>query len=403
MSISATEYFNENKYIILTDAIDERNRKFLTEHLFKLKENNLTQKDEQCPLSDSIYGDDIFEELSRRLADQLSIHAGKRLLPTYTYARIYRTGEVLEPHIDREACEYSATVCLDYKAEACWPIFFGEDKRKAVFLNPGELILYKGREINHSRPEFKGDWQAQVFLHYVDADGPFKDWANDKRELREKHQNNNLEFKPTVHFNSVIIPPQEENLPGYFCIDGRVAPELKFTEKECGDVLKFADKNYSFPGSVGSESNVNNKIRSVNIYDISLNRDTEWLYSKIASVVSFVNTVYFKYDIAGIVHNLQLMEYSCQSDLNGHYDWHVDMGNGSLSLRKISLTIQLSDERDYDGCDLLINNNGSEIRASKERGSIHLFPSYMLHKVTPIERGKRYSLVIWVHGSNRFR
>ena len=89
--------------------------------------------------------------------------------------------------------------------------------------------------------------------------------------------------------------------------------------------------------------------------------------------------------------------------MKGHYDWHVDAGNGNVATRKLSFTLQLSDPSTYEGCDLLVNDHATPITGSREQGSINFFPSYMTHKVTPIEKGVRYALVIWVHGSRRFR
>jgi PKHD-type hydroxylase len=98
-----------------------------------------------------------------------------------------------------------------------------------------------------------------------------------------------------------------------------------------------------------------------------------------------------------------LIEYSTDLETPGHYDWHVDTGNGGPVHRKISFTAQLSDPADYKGCELVINNHAVEVVGTKERGSIHLFPSYMPHKVNPITNGVRYALVIWINGSQKFR
>jgi PKHD-type hydroxylase len=116
-----------------------------------------------------------------------------------------------------------------------------------------------------------------------------------------------------------------------------------------------------------------------------------------------MNAKHFDYDISGITHGVQLIHYSADGEIQGHYDWHVDIGPGEPSSRKISLVVQLTDPEDYDDCELVINNHGTNVVGTKERGSVHLFPSYMLHKVTPISRGNRYALVLWIHGSRRFK
>ena len=100
---------------------------------------------------------------------------------------------------------------------------------------------------------------------------------------------------------------------------------------------------------------------------------------------------------------MQLIHYPSDTEVPGHYDWHVDAGNGTVATRKISFTAQLSSSDSYTGCDLVVDDHGNKIQAVRERGSISLFPSYMPHVVTPIETGDRYALVIWIHGPRRFK
>ena len=90
----------------------------------------------------------------------------KKLLPTYSYVRIYKKGDVLKKHKDRESCEVSATLNL-YGSK--WPIYFKdkEQKIKKVILNEGDLAIYKGCELEHWRDELQQDFCVQVFLHYT--------------------------------------------------------------------------------------------------------------------------------------------------------------------------------------------------------------------------------------------
>lgn len=407
-------YFDKNKYVVLNNVLNEEVLSFLVKHLFKLKQEGLTTKDDQCPLSDSVYGDEIFDNLLDQMAKSIGENVGKKLIPAYSYARIYRKGEVLKKHVDRKSCEISATITLGYDAgdsESSWPIYFDEEKEIPIFLEPGEMVVYRGCEVVHWRPKFLGEWQAQLFLHYVDADGPNVEWALDKRRAlgqKEKTQDsfNNVLEQGSLHFsNSVIIAPQVDNyLPGFYCIDSKHLPELMFTKDECDNIISLTETMYPEAAAIGdSESNLNRDIRSVNLYSIKFSESTSWIFSKISSIVSIVNNTYFKYNIAGITHGLQLLEYSDDLKVKGHYDWHVDCGTGHMSTRKISISIQLSDTTDYEGCDVLINNYGTVINASREKGSISLFPSFLLHKVSSIEKGKRYALVIWIHGSDRFK
>ena len=435
MSITK-EYFEENGYVVLKDALSSEVCDQLVNHMFQLHKEGKLVVDEQCPLSDSIYGDPIFTNLLHKFAEPIGEKVGRKLIPTYTYSRIYRTGEVLKRHKDRPACEISATLTLGYKANKLWPIFFDEEKETSVSLEVGELAVYKGCEILHWRPAFKGEWHVQVFLHYVDADGPYAHHANDDfRKLNEHNvqsdsksnyvkkpiftaiekntekpkkvksiDKRNSKFKLIT--NGIIVPTLDNVFPGYFCINHENLPEFKFTPEECDKIISLANDSYHSTASVGGtkeNSKIARAVRSADIYDISYDKTTDWLFNKLFHAIHHVNVNHFDYEIMGINGSLQLIRYSADQEIKGHYDWHIDSGNGEPTTRKISVTCQLTDPRKYSGCELVINNHAQEVIATKEQGSIHLFPSYMLHTVKPIISGERYALVVWVHGSRRFR
>lgn len=417
---SSTEYFQQNGYVVLKDAITRKHAQELTKYMFDLYDQGKLTKDKQCPLSDAVYGDPVFDRMLQDFADPIGKSVGLTLLPTYTYARIYRPGEVLKKHKDRPACEISATLTLGFDDKPVWPIFFDEDKEIPVALDAGELAVYRGCDILHWRPEFKGQWHVQVFLHYVDANGPYRDHYKDKREEFGILKGNDEHVKkpitrtetkqettiPKPKFNTITIKNDEKIFPGYFCIDSQNLSELKFTKEECERIIGLQKKSYPTTASIGGDESrrqINKSIRSAHIFHIENTEKNQWIYEKIANAVAVANKLHFDYEISGIVHELQLIEYSLDLDTPGHYDWHIDSGNGEPVHRKISVTVQLSDPRDYKDCELVINNHAHEVVGTKEQGSIHLFPSYMLHKVTPVSSGVRYALVIWIHGSRRFR
>jgi len=94
-----------------------------------------------------------------------------KLYPNYSYARIYKKGDVLERHKDRFSCEISTTLFLGGDR---WPIYLepsGKNNKKGVKVDllPGDMLVYKGQFLEHWRDEFKGDNCAQVFLHYTDV------------------------------------------------------------------------------------------------------------------------------------------------------------------------------------------------------------------------------------------
>ena len=428
------DYFEKNGYVVLKDALTPQQCNDLVQHMFKLKEEGKLVQDDQCPLSDAIYGDPIFDNILQKFAKPIGDAVGRQLLPTYTYARIYRPGEILKKHKDRPACEISTTMTLGYDAKTLWPIFFDEQKETPIGLEIGELAVYKGCEILHWRTAFKGNWHVQVFFHYVDANGPYKDHVRDGRPQYGIQKNANVsntqqEQKRTIiqdaatiqqpevfHlpkieyskpvFNSIIIPNRDKFLPGYFCCETNHLPELMFTKDECHKITSLMSDLYPTNASIGGtkeSSKIDKSIRSADIYVIENTKEHEWLYERLAKIISIANLIHFDYDISGITHGIQLIHYKADAEIPGHYDWHVDSGNGDVACRKISFTAQLSDPNDYDGCELIINNHATEVKGTKEQGSIHLFPSYMPHVVTPITKGERYALVIWIHGSRRFR
>lgn len=428
------EYFNKNNYVILKDALTKDQCNSLVKHMFTLYEQGKLVKDDQCPLSDAVYGDPIFDEILQRFAKPIGDAIGLKLLPTYTYARIYRQGEILKKHKDRPACEISATMTLGFDSKPIWPIFFDEEKEIPVALEQGELAVYRGCEVLHWRTAFKGQWHVQVFLHYVDANGPHKDHVRDGRSnygiQKQSNVQNYQSLKDTdkqqtivkpiqgteiVHqntkiskpiFNTITIPNHEKVFPGYICIDKNNLPQLKFSPDECRRIINLTKQAYPTSASVGGStdnSKIARDIRSANIFILDNDEEHHWIFQKISNIISVTNTLHFDYDISGITHGLQLIEYRADADIPGHYNWHVDAGNGEPVHRKISLTVQLSDPADYEHCELIINNHGDEIIGTKEQGSVHLFPSYMLHRVTPVTKGVRYALVIWIHGTRRFR
>lgn len=412
-----TEYFEKNGYVVLQNALTKDQCSELTKYMFDLYEKGHLTKDDQCPLSDSIYGSPVFDDLLQKFTKPIGDSVGRTLLPTYTYARIYRPGEVLKKHKDRPACEISATLTLGYDAEVVWPIFFDEEKEVSVNLEVGELAVYKGCDIVHWRPAFKGNWHVQVFLHYVDANGPYKNEVRDRRpeygtekkseytNYEHKKEKINASFGKPI-YDGVMIPKYVKEFPGYFCIDNNNFPELKFTPEECEKIIAITKTSYPISAGIGTQpdaSKITKQIRSADIFGIDLNDKTRWIFEKIAISVSIVNSMYFDYVLNGITHSLQLIRYSDDMEVKGHYDWHVDVGGGEAATRKISFTAQLSDPSSYEGCELIINNHAHTIIGTKERGSIHMFPSYMLHKVNQITKGERYALVIWIHGPERFR
>ena len=141
--------------------------------------------------------------------------------------------------------------------------------------------------------------------------------------------------------------------------------------------------------------------RKSNIKWIPQNSDWFWLYEKLANMAIEANNSLWKFDLHQIPEQIQYTEYHAPA---GHYDWHADIGPRELSLRKVSITVQLSEPDDYEGGDLELfrggSMNGPFIQAERNAGCVFLFPSYMMHRVTPVTRGTRKSFVLWLGGGH---
>tara|TARA_R110001592_G_scaffold52138_4_gene159757 strand:- start:219 stop:1424 length:1206 start_codon:yes stop_codon:yes gene_type:complete len=392
----AGKALEKDKYIETTGILDKETCARLSNRLFDLKKEGKLDNDMQCPLSLSIYADEVFETELERLAGLLSTTIGKKVLPTYCYARLYQKGEVLEKHSDRPSCEISITVTLDHdESSVIWPINMGEPKN--LFIDKGDGVIYKGCEIPHWRDEYKGEWQTQAFFHFVDAEGEYKDHAFDKRSGLSSVK----EGKAIT--NSGIIVSQGVMQVSIQCDD--YSPDLEvsktfFSKEECESVKDIAKKHYSEKATVGTGGAYSGQIREVNSYSIPMVPEYMWIFERIAKAIAEVNAEKYKFNLVGIIHSLELLHYSDETKC--HYNWHMDSGPGTSTTRKLSVSVQLSDENDYEGGELLINN-GNVLPASFEQGSINIFPSYLQHTVTEVTKGNRWAIVIWIHGTDRFK
>lgn len=123
------------------------------------------------------YGDPLCDSLLLCKKELMEKETGLSLLPTYAYWRMYTYGSYLKKHKDRPSCEISVTLHLG--GDKKWPIFV---EGKSFLLKPGDAIIYRGCEQEHWREKFYGDWYSQLFIHYVNANGPNKEWYRDKRK-----------------------------------------------------------------------------------------------------------------------------------------------------------------------------------------------------------------------------
>ena len=175
-----------NYFLLKRDAVD-----FMYKHNI-IYDNGMfgTWSDQQVPNTYSHYADMVMETLLMKVLPKMQKETGLQLVPTYSYARLYKKGDILKRHKDRPSCEISTTINL---GGAPWPIFIdatGSDnvvdeyknihkpdapKGTKVLLEVGDMLVYSGCELEHWREPFEGDICGQVFLHYNHVNGPFAD------------------------------------------------------------------------------------------------------------------------------------------------------------------------------------------------------------------------------------
>jgi len=124
------------------------------------------------------------------------------------------------------------------------------------------------------------------------------------------------------------------------------------------------------------------------------NELTNWVFARLAGAITEINQQFFEFDLAGMNQGLQFTRYTAPGQ---HYDWHMDRGY-LTGTRKLSLSLQLNDPKEYKGGELQFKFGRKDETVKKERGMITFFPSYTLHRVKPVTQGTRYSLVAWISG-----
>lgn len=175
-----------------------------------------------------------------------------------------------------------------------------------------------------------------------------------------------------------------------------------FTDSELDEIIAIGNKLDLTDGLVGQGNDVSEKIRISKVSWLRYEH-CEWLYHRLADITQQLNGQFYRYDLHGFSEDMQYTTYN-ESD-QGFYTWHQDSMSGSnvegfdsRLPRKFSLSLQLSDPSEYDGGDLEMKTGDDTMTLPKERGTVIGFPSFMLHRVTPVTRGIRRSLVVWVTG-----
>lgn len=177
--------------------------------------------------------------------------------------------------------------------------------------------------------------------------------------------------------------------------------ENSFSDSELSTIRQLGDAVAKDVAAVNTTNDVVQNIRSSQVGWLAQNQQTDFIYNNLAYAARCMNGQFWDFDLFGFVEDMQYTVYNSSSA--DHYDWHMDKGNTSSAPRKLSMVLQLSDPTEYEGGDLQFWVGGAEpVTSEKKKGMIYVFPSYILHRVTPVTRGTRKSLVVWVAG-NKFK
>lgn len=176
-----------NNYIFIRNFLEQNHAIDLGKAFEKWCIETNAPQDTQVPNSRIAYGYEPFVRLMLASTYRLSYIAQTPLFPTYNYARVYNKGNVLTPHKDRSACEVSITLCLDENGPA-WPIYMTKPNGTVAtcILEPGDAVLYLGIRSAHWRNSCPIDNYKQVFMHYVDAQGPHAQEAFEYLKINKK-------------------------------------------------------------------------------------------------------------------------------------------------------------------------------------------------------------------------
>ncbi|MFK8104664.1 MAG: 2OG-Fe(II) oxygenase [Saprospiraceae bacterium] len=167
-----------------------------------------------------------------------------------------------------------------------------------------------------------------------------------------------------------------------------------FLPHETNRILNCWNEDKTIKATLSGETKYQDDLRKSSVMFLDDTLEYKWIYDKLASLAIKTNNERYWFDLLGFHQALQLTRYS-EGDF---FDWHLDFGAGEISARKLSMTVQLSDPEEYEGGDLQFMINQKIVTAPREKGTIVIFPSFMMHRVTPITKGVRQSIVGWVSG-----
>lgn len=393
--MNTIQEFQDKGYVHLKQFLPQHICQELTDELNKLIKEQKTTQDDQCPLSHAVHGALAFDRLLETCLPYFEQASGLKLYPTYSYARLYnQQGEELKNHRDRPSCEISASITLGFEG-GVWSIYMADQATEKdgilkigynnnkdyikniskIDMKVGDAVLYRGCDKFHYRePYFEGKWQAQVFLHYVDANGPYAEWKYDKREsLGISKTEVEKTFQNKLFDLAYVV---KKGISDSFC-------DNLIKEYSKDEVEKLLPEIGGIPGQM--DLNIRNVVRVA----LPMNQG---IGATLTSCGLNLNNEKWQYHITHS-NQTEFLMY----DVNGKYAAHTDtfhyLGN---DIRKLTCLAILND--DFEGGKFFIQNDETRTYPPQEKGDIIVFPSFMVHGVEPVTKGKRFTVVTWLVG-----
>ena len=379
----------DNNYLYIPNFISEDRALGLANSFVNYCINKQLPGDGQAENSHSAYNYIDFLELLCEKTPEVSKFLGESVLPTYSYARVYKEGSILTPHRDRDACEISLT--LNLSSDVDWPIYIKKPNGEEVSLNlkSGDAMLYLGCEAEHWRNQFEGKEYVQIFLHYVKTRGNKNYAFFDNRDKESpKLLMNEQYIKPIEE----IKPIYKKNIEDYIVVfDGILSNDL------CNTILnEYLNENEWMPTSVGVGT-IEKHIRNTDTIGLSL----AGVIQQNPEKRKFLDDELFKCAGSAIKKYNELFPMAMIEQDSGYellrynegqfYVQHTD--SFMKQPRAVSCSFALND--DYEGGEFAFWDR--EKKVTLKKGSAILFPSNFMypHEIMPVTKGTRYSIVTW--------
>ncbi|WP_281301243.1 MULTISPECIES: 2OG-Fe(II) oxygenase [unclassified Iodidimonas] len=169
-----------------------------------------------------------------------------------------------------------------------------------------------------------------------------------------------------------------------------------FSKAECAILCGLMEDATPKAGRLTGGQTVES-IRACEILWLDDQPETSWIFERLARIMSDINNSAFGFQVEGFNEGAQLIRYDGHE--RGTYDWHADRGRApGTRTRKLSISVQITPPDDYEGGCLELNGEGSVITAPRTEGTAIVFPSFVLHRISPVTKGRRTALVAWLHG-----